>query len=171
VKPWSWIHQWKLWDNAHYTKNNNYALLMVHKDRRWWLNIKVEERPFMEGSSDCKFYNLKKLCYLPALSSYCLHHKHLEWLKLMRVPSKALVIVSIHVSSRTAIGVPPCPMTWNKPTSKWQDKQTMNTLTSLLFTICLAFYFEMRRRMSTIGMLQISTMNYAWLRLAAQAFP
>ena len=39
-----------------------------------------------------------------------------------------------------------------------------------LFTICIAFYFEMRRRMSTMGMLQISTMNYAWLRLAAQAF-
>ena len=47
----------------------------------------------------------------------------------------------------------------------------MNTLTSLLFTICVAFYFEMRRRMSTMGMLQISTMNYAWLRLVAQAFP
>jgi hypothetical protein len=47
----------------------------------------------------------------------------------------------------------------------------MNTSTSLLFAICLAFYFEMRRRMSTMGMLQISTMNYALLRLAAQAFP
>jgi hypothetical protein len=63
--------------------------------------------------------------------------------------------------------VPPCPMTWNKPISKWQDKQIMNTSTSLLFTICLAFYFEMRHRMSTMGMLQISTMNYAWLRLVA----
>jgi hypothetical protein len=30
----------------------------------------------------------------------------------------------------------------------------MNTSTSLLFTICIAFYFEMRRRMSTMGMLQ-----------------
>jgi hypothetical protein len=47
----------------------------------------------------------------------------------------------------------------------------MNTLTSLLFTICLAFYCEMRRRMFTMGMLQISTMNYAWLRLAARRFP
>ena len=47
----------------------------------------------------------------------------------------------------------------------------MNTSTSLLFAICLAFYCEMRRRMFTMGMLQISTMNYAWLRLAAQAFP
>ena len=37
-------------------KNDNYALLMVHKDRRWRLNIKVKERPFAEGSSDCKFY-------------------------------------------------------------------------------------------------------------------
>jgi hypothetical protein len=29
----------------------------------------------------------------------------------------------------------------------------------------------MRRRMFTMGMLQISTMNYAWLRLAARRFP
>jgi hypothetical protein len=175
---------------------------MVHKDRRWWLNIKVKERPFAEGSSAYKFYNLQKLCYLPALSSHCLYHKHLEWLKLMqeqlwcicltnhklktscpanistkphatllRVPSKALIIVSIYVSSRTVNGVPLCPMTWNKLTSKWQDKQTMNTSTSLLFTIYLAFYFEMRRRMSTMGVLQIFTMNYAWLRLVSQAFP
>ena len=48
----------------------------------------------------------------------------------------------------------------------------MNTSTSLLFAICLAFlYYEMRRQMFTMGMLQISTMNYAWLRLVAQAFP
>jgi hypothetical protein len=46
----------------------------------------------------------------------------------------------------------------------------MNTSTSLLFTIGTAFYCEMRRRMSTMGKLQISTMNDAWLRLAAQAF-
>jgi hypothetical protein len=46
-----------------------------------------------------------------------------------------------------------CPMTCNKPTSKWLDKQTMNTSTSLLFTIGIAFYFEMRRPMSTMGML------------------
>jgi hypothetical protein len=61
-------------------------------------------------------------------------------------------------------------MTWNKPTSKLQDKQTMNTSASLLFTIGIAFYCEMHRRMSTMGMLKISTMNDAWLRLAAQAF-
>jgi hypothetical protein len=30
------------------------------------------------------FINLQKLWYLPALSSHCPHHKHLEWLKLMR---------------------------------------------------------------------------------------
>jgi hypothetical protein len=46
----------------------------------------------------------------------------------------------------------------------------MNTSASLLFAFCLAFYCEMRRRMFTMGMLQISTMNDAWLRLAAQAF-
>ena len=47
----------------------------------------------------------------------------------------------------------------------------MNTSTSLLFAICLAFYCEMHRRMFTMGMLQISTMNYAWLRLAARRLP
>jgi hypothetical protein len=34
-----------------------------------------------------------------------------------------------------------------------------------------SFLFEMRRRMFTMGMLQISTMNYTWLRLAARCFP
>jgi hypothetical protein len=33
-----------------------------------------------------------------------------------------------------------------------------------------SFYFEMRRRVSTMGMLYIFTMHDAWLRLAAQAF-
>jgi hypothetical protein len=46
--------------------------------------VKVKERPFAEGSSDCKFYNLQKLWYLLALSSHFPNHKHLEWLKLMR---------------------------------------------------------------------------------------
>jgi hypothetical protein len=46
----------------------------------------------------------------------------------------------------------------------------MNTSASLLFTIGIAFYFEMHHRMSTMGMLEISTMNDAWLRLVAQAF-
>jgi hypothetical protein len=46
----------------------------------------------------------------------------------------------------------------------------MNTSAFLLFTIGIAFYCEMRRQMSTMGMLYISTMNDAWLRLAAQAF-
>jgi hypothetical protein len=32
----------------------------VHKDRRLRLNIKVKERPFAEGSSDCKFYKPSK---------------------------------------------------------------------------------------------------------------
>jgi hypothetical protein len=97
-------------------------------------------------------------------------YKYPNLMLLCLGPKQVIVIVSIHVSSRTANGVPPCPMTWNEPTSKWQDKQTMNTSTSLLFTICIVFYFEMRRRMFTMDMLQISTINYAWLRLAAQAF-
>jgi hypothetical protein len=37
---------------------------MVHKDRRWRLNIKVKERPFTEGSSDCKFYKPSKIMVL-----------------------------------------------------------------------------------------------------------
>jgi hypothetical protein len=156
----------------------------VHKGRRWRLNIKVKECPSQREAVIASFINLQKWWYLLALSSHCPHHKHLEWLRLMRVqlwsiflknhklkiscpvkyeypnlmllclgPKQVLVIVSLHVSSRTANRVPPCPMTWNKPTSKWQDKQTMNTLTSLLFTIGIAFYFEMRCRMFTMGML------------------
>jgi hypothetical protein len=108
---------------------------MVHKGRRWRLNIKVKERPFAEGSSDCKFYKPPKIRYLLAMSSHCPHHRHLEWLRLIRVqlrsicltnhklkiscpvkyecpnlmlldlgPKQVLVIVSIHVSSRTPMG-------------------------------------------------------------------
>jgi hypothetical protein len=37
----------------------------VHKDRRWRLNIiKVKERPFAEGSSDCMFYKPPKVMIL-----------------------------------------------------------------------------------------------------------
>jgi hypothetical protein len=36
----------------------------VHKGRRWRLNIKVKERPFVEGSSDCKFYKPPKIMIL-----------------------------------------------------------------------------------------------------------
>jgi hypothetical protein len=37
---------------------------MVHKGRRWRLNIKVKERPFAEGSSDCKFDKPPKIMIL-----------------------------------------------------------------------------------------------------------
>jgi hypothetical protein len=37
---------------------------MVHKDRRWRLNIKVKERPFTGESSDCKFYKPSKIMVL-----------------------------------------------------------------------------------------------------------
>jgi hypothetical protein len=37
---------------------------MMHKGRRWRLNIKVKERPFAEGSSDCKFYKPPKIMIL-----------------------------------------------------------------------------------------------------------
>jgi hypothetical protein len=36
----------------------------VHKGKRWRLNIKVKERPFAEGSSDCKFYKSPKIIIL-----------------------------------------------------------------------------------------------------------
>jgi hypothetical protein len=38
----------------------------MHKGRRWRLNIKVKvkERPFTEGSSDCKFYKPPKIMIL-----------------------------------------------------------------------------------------------------------
>ena len=42
-----------LWDNAHYTRNDNHALnSWCFEERRWRLNIKVKERPFAEGSRD-----------------------------------------------------------------------------------------------------------------------
>jgi hypothetical protein len=40
-----------------------------------------------------------------------------------------------------ANGVPPAWWYGSFPISKWQDKQTMNTLTSLLFTIGYSFLF------------------------------
>jgi hypothetical protein len=33
---------------------------LVHKDRRWRLNIKVKEMPFTEESRDFKFYKASK---------------------------------------------------------------------------------------------------------------
>jgi hypothetical protein len=49
----------KFWDCAHYTQNDNYALL-IGAYRRCRLNIKVKERPFVEGSRDFKFYKASK---------------------------------------------------------------------------------------------------------------
>jgi hypothetical protein len=54
--------------------------------------MKVKERPFAEGTSlpddmeqvIASFINLQKLWYLLALSNHFPHHRHLEWLKLMR---------------------------------------------------------------------------------------
>jgi hypothetical protein len=37
---------------------------MVNKGRRWRLNIKVKEKPFAEGSSDCNFYKPPKIMIL-----------------------------------------------------------------------------------------------------------
>jgi hypothetical protein len=36
----------------------------MHEGRRWRLNIKVKERPFAEGSSDCMFYKPSKIMVL-----------------------------------------------------------------------------------------------------------
>jgi hypothetical protein len=56
----------------------------VHKGRRWRLNIKVKERLFAEGSSDCKFYKSSNIMVLTSFELSLPHHKHLEWLELMR---------------------------------------------------------------------------------------
>jgi hypothetical protein len=37
---------------------------MVHTGKRRRLNIKVKERPFAEGSRDCKFYKPPKIMVL-----------------------------------------------------------------------------------------------------------
>jgi hypothetical protein len=37
---------------------------MVHKGRRWRLNIKIKERPFAEESRDCKFDKPSKIMIL-----------------------------------------------------------------------------------------------------------
>ena len=55
----------------------------VHKDRRWRLNIMVEERPFVKGSRDSSLIkSFQKLWYLIAFSSHCPYHKHLEVIKV-----------------------------------------------------------------------------------------
>jgi hypothetical protein len=38
--------------------------------------------------------NLQKLWYLQALSSHCPHHRHLEWLKLMRVQLWSICLIN-----------------------------------------------------------------------------
>jgi hypothetical protein len=156
---------------------------MMHKGRRWRPNIKVKERPFAEGSSDWKFYKPSKIMVLTSfelslppsyaswvvkvasrIMSICLTNHKLKTSCPVKYEYPNLMLLDLGSQARschckytriwrTANGVPPCPMIWNKPTSKWQDKQTMNTLTSLLSTIGIAFYCEMRRRISTMGML------------------
>jgi hypothetical protein len=152
----------------------------VHKGRRWWLNIKVKESPSQREAVIASFINLQKLWYLLALSSHYPHHKHLEWLKLMRVqlwsiclinhklktscpmkyeypnlmllclgPKQVFVIISIHVSSRTTNGV--LRAQWHGTSPHQNDRTNRQWTPRHLFY--LAFYFEMHRRMSTMGML------------------
>jgi hypothetical protein len=105
------------------------------------------------------------LWYSLALSSHCPYHKHLEWLRLMwmqiwvicltnhklkshvlwiRVPKPHATRLRSQISSchckhtciiENAKVVPPARWYGSFTISKWQDKQTMNTLISLLFTI------------------------------------
>jgi hypothetical protein len=109
--------------------------------------------------------------YLLALSSHCPYHWHLEWLRLMweqvwviclktislkshvpwiRVPKPHATRLRSQASSyhckhtciiENANGVPPARWYGSFPISKWQDKQTMNTSTYLLFTIGYSFSF------------------------------
>jgi hypothetical protein len=137
----------------------------VHKGRRWRLNKKV---PSQRVAVIASFINLQKLWYLLALSSHCPHHRHLEWLRLMRAQLWSICLTNHKLSREVRIPKPHatrlrsqassyhCKHTciienanrvplarWhgNMPTSKWQDKQIMNTSASLLFTIGIAFYF------------------------------
>jgi hypothetical protein len=80
----------------------------VHKGRRWWLNIKVKERPIAKGSSDCKFYKPSKLWYLLALRSHCHNHKHLEWLKLMQERLRSICLTNHKLKTS-------CPVKYEYP--------------------------------------------------------
>jgi hypothetical protein len=66
-------------------------------------------------------------------------------------PKQVLVIVNIHVSSRRGT---PCPMTWKLAHIK-MTRQIDNAHLGISFYLPfgIAFYFEMHRRMSTMGML------------------
>jgi hypothetical protein len=92
----------------------------VHKDRRWWLNIKVKERPFAEGSSDCMFINLQKLWYLLALSSHFPHHRHLEWLKLMRVQLWSICLTNHKLKAS-------CPVKYEYPNLMLLDLESQSS--------------------------------------------
>jgi hypothetical protein len=54
------------------------------------------------------FINLQKLWYLPALSSHCPHHKHLEWLKLMQIHLWCICLTNHKLKTS-------CPMKYEYP--------------------------------------------------------
>src|SRR3954465_13545591 len=77
------MHQYKFWDTAHRTKNDNYALLMVPKGRRWRLNS-GGRKALHKGKQGFQVSKQasKKLWYLLAFSPHCPYHKHLEVIKV-----------------------------------------------------------------------------------------
>jgi hypothetical protein len=83
---------------------------------------------------------------------------------------QVLVIVSICVSLRTPMGyllpddMETVPHQNDKKNRQWTPRHLFYS------PLGIAFCFEMRRRMSTMVMLKISTMHDAWFILAAQAF-
>jgi hypothetical protein len=67
-------------------------------------------------------------------------------------PKQVLVIISIYVSSKTPTGYL-LPDDMEQAHIKMTRQTGNEHLASFLFTMGIAFYCEMRRRMSTIGML------------------
>src|SRR4051812_40710921 len=56
---------------------------LVPKDRRWRLNIIVEERPFIKGRRDFKSHKeLPKIMLLVSFQLSLPYHKHLEVIKV-----------------------------------------------------------------------------------------
>ena len=67
----------------HCTQNDNYALLMVPKGRRWRVNNGGTKAFFIKEVGITSFKkSFQKLWYLLASSPHCPYHKHLEVVKV-----------------------------------------------------------------------------------------
>jgi hypothetical protein len=139
----------------------------VHRDRRWRLNIKVKKKgPSQMEVVITSFIKLPKIMVLISFelwlplslaswvvkvnvrtNSYMLDKSHVPWIWVPKPHATRLrsQISSCHCKHtciiKNANGVPPARWYGSFPISKWQDKQTMNTSTSHLFTIGYSFLF------------------------------